>query len=97
MRVWFVLSETWEDGGGELEPPEDTCLCCVAVAETRSKAKYLAIQSDRTLRRYGVADWPLCSVRQIGDEEGPARVLGSAEAESWWPKCPHIYNPLRTR
>lgn len=99
MRVYFVLSEMFEDGGKPYgdppEPPDYGCLCLIVVAETRSRAKYLAMQSDRTFRRYSPPDWPLCAVRHIGTMEGPARVLDSAESYPWWPKCPNIPNPER--
>jgi len=97
MYVYFVLSEELESGGSyePPEPPEYGCLCEIVVAETRGRAKYLAIKSDRTLRHYGPSDWPLLAVRRIGEADGPARVLHSAEANPWWPKCPDIANPVR--
>jgi hypothetical protein len=99
MRVYFVLSEMWEDRRGTYgdppEPPEDACLCLIVVAETRGRAKYLAIKSDRTLRRYTPADWPLCAVRNIGEAPGPARVLDGHAADAWWGRCPDISHPVR--
>jgi len=99
MRVWFVLSEMWEDCtgiyGDPPEAPEPACLCLIVVAETRGRAKYLAIKSDRGLKRYTPADWPLFAVRHIGEAEGPARVLDSGASEPWWPKCPEISHPVR--
>ena len=97
MHVYFVLSEMMESGGSyePPEPPDWGCICLIVVAETRGRAKYLAVQSDRTLRRYTPADWPLFAVRRIGESEGPARVLDSAASEPWWPKCPDITNPVR--
>jgi hypothetical protein len=100
MRVYFVLSEMSEDGGNPYgdppEPPEWGCLCLIVVAESRSKAKYLAVQSDSTLRWYTPADWPLLSVRQIGYAEGPARVLDYRAAKPWWEMVPEeITHPVR--
>lgn len=99
MNVYFVLSEMYEDGGNPYgdppEPPEWGCTCLIVMAETRSRAKYLAIQSDKTFRQYGPSDWPLFAIRRIGDAEGPARVLDHDESYPWWEKCPEIPNPTR--
>jgi hypothetical protein len=98
MRVWFVLSEMYECYPGSYEPPEppeDGCICLIVVAETRSRAKYLAVKGERALLQYRPVDWPLFAVRRIGDAEGPARVLDSGAADPWWPKCPDIQNPAR--
>lgn len=99
MRVYFVLSEMFEEGGHPYgdppEPPEWGCLALIVVAETRGQAKYLAVKSDKHLHGYGPVDWPLLAVRHIGEAEGPARVLDHAESDSWWNKCPEIPCPTR--
>jgi hypothetical protein len=91
MNAYSVISETLyehipilDDGTG---PDEPYAIAHVVVAESRSKAKWLAWKTDRKASWTGdPADMPRFAVRKLkGGVEGPARIAtDEPEYEALW-------------
>jgi hypothetical protein len=96
MNVYCVLSEMFEDGGSGYEPPEWARIAVIVAAPSRGRARYLAVRSDRSFRRYGPRDWPRLWCKRIGQGLLREGVLGSPEEDKWWPRL-EGWDPARRR
>ncbi len=80
------------------EPPEYGSICCIVAAETRGRAKWLALQTARDARNAvgfsGMVEMPMFAIRKLGKmglrDEG---VLGHREADPWWSMVPAVETP----
>jgi len=84
MTVYCVLSEMFEERGGELDPPEWGRLAVIVAARSRGQARYLAIRSDRGLRAYGPLDWPKLYCKRLGMGLFNEGVINPPAADKWW-------------
>ena len=85
MKVFVVLSEML----GHINDPDYGRVAVIVAARNHSRARYLALKSER-LTRFGLLDWPRCSVRLITNanaimDEG---VVKGQMAEHFWRLVP---------
>lgn len=87
MNVYAVVSETMHDVSYDRMEEDWGCLAVIVAARTRGQARYLAVRSDPSLRRYGPLDWPRLWCKRLGKMDGPAGVL-PGDGGDWWGRCP---------
>lgn len=85
MNVYVVLSEML----GDVSDPDYGRVAAIVVAETHTRARYLALKSER-LTQYAVTDWPRCTTRKLGelDQSHTEGVLKGEAAEHFWALVP---------
>jgi hypothetical protein len=96
MNIYRCVSEEFPERSYSGEPPEYGCSVALVVAETRGKAKYMAVMLDRTISRdiqssRGMANMPKWSIIMTRKNVNlPAGDITMTARIGWWSTAKEI-------